>query len=241
VSEWLKELAWKAGRRSKRRLAGSNPALSAIRVMKRTPLGRRFFARSALIVARGLLGKVLSHRKNGVLTTGRIVEVEAYLGSEDPASHAFRGKTLRNEVMFGPAGHAYVYFTYGNHFCMNVVTGKTGEASAVLIRALEPLDGISAMKRRRGRNKIEELASGPGKLTRALGIDRRQNGADLTKGSLRVVDDGTWENDCVTTPRIGITRGMDLLYRFVRSPIDRSRPRSGRCRPRRSNSRSGSR
>jgi DNA-3-methyladenine glycosylase len=179
-----------------------------------TPLARPYFARSALVVAPDLLGKILCHRKNGVLTSGRIVEVEAYLGSEDPASHAYYGRTPRNAVMFGPGGHAYVYFTYGNHFCMNVVTGEDGKASAVLIRALEPLEGIEVMKQRRKRNKETDLTSGPGKLTKALAIGRQLNGADLTREPLWISDDGE-KVEWIATPRIGISRAVSRPYRFL--------------------------
>ncbi len=149
------------------------------------------------------------------MTSGRIVEVEAYLGSDDPASHGYRGMTPRNRVMFGPPGRAYVYFTYGNHFCMNVVTGVDGAASAVLIRALEPLTGIPAMRRRRARVLLEDLASGPGKLTQALGIGRPCNGLDLTLEPLWIREDGAPVPAFIQTPRIGIREGADRLYRFV--------------------------
>lgn len=184
--------------------------------MTRKILPRNFYARSPLAVAPDLLGRILFRRKNGVVTSGRIVEVEAYLGSKDPASHAFRGLTPRNQVMFGPAGCAYIYFTYGNHFCMNVVTGKEGRASAVLIRALEPLDGIPTMKRRRRRSKLADLTSGPGKLTQALHIDRALNGEILIGNKLwisagRNSSRVRWER----TPRIGIREATDRLYRFA--------------------------
>ena len=178
-------------------------------------LSRRFYARSALDVAPELLGKVLCRRRRGVLTTGRIVEVEAYLGSLDPASHAYRGLTPRNRAMFGPPGHAYVYFTYGSHFCMNVVTGRPGEASAVLIRALEPLEGLQTMTRRRGGRAPQQLTSGPGRLAQALAIDRAVYGHDLTQEPLWICGDGQPRPEWVATPRIGISRAAELLYRFV--------------------------
>jgi len=179
------------------------------------PLSRRFYARSALEVAPELLGKVLCRRRKGVLTSGRIVEVEAYLGAMDPASHAYRGRTERNRAMFGPPGHAYVYFTYGSHFCMNVVTGCPGEASAVLIRALEPLEGIETMSPRRGRRQLSELTSGPGRLAQALAIDRAVYGHDLTREPLWIGPGGRSCPGWVATPRIGISRAAELLYRFV--------------------------
>lgn len=167
------------------------------------------------MVAPDLLGKVLCHRRAGVLTSGRIVEVEAYLGESDPASHAYRGPTDRNRAMFGPAGRAYIYFTYGNHFCMNVVTDSEGVASAVLIRALEPLEGIEVMKRRRKGRPVTDLTSGPGKLTAALGIDRRAYGHDLTREPLWIRDDSEAPARWIRTPRIGIRRAADLPYRFA--------------------------
>lgn len=178
-------------------------------------LPRSFYARPALQVAPALLGKILRHEVGGVLTSGRIVEVEAYLGSEDPASHAYRGPTQRNRAMFGPPGHAYVYFIYGNHYCINAVTGRLGEGSAVLIRALEPIEGIRAMRRRRRRNRLIDLARGPGRLTQALGIDGRVYGLDLTEGPLRITDDGTSPAGCVSTARVGIRVATDLPYRFL--------------------------
>jgi len=178
-------------------------------------LPESFYARDALEVAPDLLGKVLCHRRRGVLTSGRIVEVEAYLGADDPASHACRGETPRNRAMFGPPGRAYVYFTYGNHFCMNVVTGVEGVASAVLLRALEPIDGIRAMTRRRGRKRLLDLATGPGKLTQAMGIDRGAYGLLLTREPLWIEDRGDGGGEWRRTPRIGIREAVDRRYRFI--------------------------
>ena len=178
--------------------------------MTRRRLPRSFFARDALVVAPELLGKVLVHGP----CAGRIVEVEAYR-SDEPAAHSFRGKTPRTAVMFGRAGHLYVYFTYGMHHCANVVTGRTGDGQAVLLRAVSPLDGIDVMvERRHGRRR---LADGPGKLCEAFGIDLRHTGADVcAPGDVRVVDDGTAPPDVVvTTPRIGITKAVDLPWRFL--------------------------
>ena len=189
--------------------AGDNPALTG------KILSRSFYARSPLEVAPELLGKVLCRVRRGAITSGKIVEVEAYLGSDDPASHAYRGMTPRNRAMFGPPGHAYVYFTYGNHFCMNVVTGDAGRASAVLIRALEPVDGIPVMKRRRGCHTVEDLTSGPGKLCQALGIDRTLYGHDLSDRPLWIKDDGMTPPHHVTTTRVGISAGIDLPYRYL--------------------------
>lgn len=144
------------------------------------PLPAAFFRRPTLEVARDLLGRLLVRRVGGALIGGWIVEVEAYVGEEDPACHAAVGRTERNAVMYGPAGHAYVYFTYGMHHCVNVVTGARGAPEAVLIRALEPALGQDRMRRRRGAGVAErELARGPGRLCQALGVDRRLNGVSL--------------------------------------------------------------
>jgi DNA-3-methyladenine glycosylase len=180
------------------------------------PLPRRFYARPVLVVARALLGRVLAHEGPGGRTSGRIVEVEAYRGADDPASHAFRGETARNRVMFGPPGHAYVYFTYGMHHCVNLVTGPPGSAGAVLIRALEPLEGLDLMRRRRGVPELERLARGPGCVTRALGLDRRHDGLDLTRGPL-VVETGSPVRDgrpVARGPRIGIRVATGKPWRF---------------------------
>src|SRR5712691_12608784 len=145
-------------------------------------LSRSFYRRPAVEVAPDLLGSVLVRvLPDGLRLAGRIVETEAYEPG-DPASHAFRGKTQRNAVMFGPPGHLYVYFTYGNHWMMNTVTRSRGEGSAVLLRATEPIEGVDAMARHRGRDSIRDLCSGPGKLAQALAVDRRHDGADLVGG-----------------------------------------------------------
>ncbi|HKY32461.1 MAG TPA: DNA-3-methyladenine glycosylase [Candidatus Polarisedimenticolia bacterium] len=187
-----------------------------------------FYLRSALEVAPDLLGKLLCRRRRGVVTAGRIVEVEAYLGADDPASHAHRGPTPRNRAMFGPGGRAYVYFTYGNHYCMNVVTGPRGVGSGVLLRALEPTEGIETMRRRRGTPALEHLASGPGRLAQALAIDAACCGHDLGADPLWLEDDGAAPPACLATPRIGIRKAADRLYRFI-VPDSRfvSRPRLG--------------
>ncbi|HSJ51806.1 MAG TPA: DNA-3-methyladenine glycosylase [Actinomycetota bacterium] len=146
-------------------------------------LPRRFFARPATVVAPDLLGRVLVRMlPDGTRVSVRLVEVEAY-GPDDPASHAFRGRTARNAVMFGPPGHLYVYFTYGMHFCANVVTGTAGVGSAVLLRAAEPLEGLETMSARRGVEAPRLLCSGPGRLAQAMGVDRRDDGADLVGGA----------------------------------------------------------
>jgi DNA-3-methyladenine glycosylase len=176
------------------------------------PLPRSFYARPAIEVARGLLGKILVHRN----TSARIVETEAYLGVEDRAAHAWRGITPRTKVIFGPAGHAYVYLIYGMYECLNIVAEEVGSAGCVLIRAVEPLTGLAAMRKRRpAAHKDHDLGNGPGKLTLALGITRRHNGADVTKGSLTVHELGAAEPfEIGVSPRIGITHCADWPLRF---------------------------
>jgi DNA-3-methyladenine glycosylase len=176
-------------------------------------LPRDFYARPAIEVARDCLGKILVH--GGV--AGRIVETEAYLGADDRAAHAWRGVTDRTRVLFGPPGHVYVYFIYGMYECLNFVAEEEGKAGSVLIRALEPLAGIPAMRRRRlTAKRVEDLASGPGKLTLAMGITRKHNGADLTGGSLHVRRELSERSfDVQVTPRIGITHCADLPLRFI--------------------------
>lgn len=141
------------------------------------------------------------------------METEAYT-RDDPACHACNGMTKRNAAMFGPPGHAYVYFTYGSSYCLNFVTQPQGIAEAVLIRAMEPLDGIEIMMKNRGRQKLKDLLSGPGKLTQALGIDIRHNGLDLTDSCLLVVEGTREPDEVVRTTRVGITKAADRLWRF---------------------------
>jgi DNA-3-methyladenine glycosylase len=167
-------------------------------------LPRSFYARPAQEVAPGLLGRVLVRAfPDGSRASVRIVEVEAY-GPDDPASHAFRGRTPRNAVMFGPPGHLYVYFTYGMHHCMNAVSGPSGEGAAVLLRAAEPLEGLDAMAARRGRDAPLELCSGPGRLTQALGVERRDDGLDLVTGQDLWVEDGPRPGAVATGTRVGV-------------------------------------
>ncbi len=176
-------------------------------------LSRNFYARPATEVARDCLGKILVHGK----TAGRIVETEAYLGVGDRAAHAWRGITARTRLLFGPPGHAYVYFIYGMYECLNFVAEEKGKAGCVLIRAVEPLAGITTMQKRRPTaHRVEDLASGPGKLTLALAITRKQNGADLTRGPLevrRLAEETPIEVQ--VTPRIGITHCADWPLRFL--------------------------
>jgi DNA-3-methyladenine glycosylase len=184
-------------------------------------LQREFFARPTLRVARALLGKVLVHHGRGGLTAGRIVEVEAYRGPADRAAHTWGGRrTARNETMWGPAGHLYVYFTYGMHYCCNVVTRDAGRPEAVLVRALEPLEGMGLMRRRRGNAALPDaaLCRGPANLCRAMGIDRRADGTDLTRGRIVLLDAPMIAARRVArSPRIGIAyAGTDaaLPWRF---------------------------
>jgi DNA-3-methyladenine glycosylase len=174
-------------------------------------LGREFFDRSVHEVARDLIGCELTFDGVG----GVIVETESY-DETDPACHAFNGRTARNEVLFGPPGIAYVYFSYGVHNMLNAVCEPEGTAAAVLIRALRPTRGLEAMRRRRGREVERDLCSGPGKLTQALGIPLERNGSDLTKAPFAVRPRaGEWsEVDLTAGPRIGITRGAELPWRF---------------------------
>jgi DNA-3-methyladenine glycosylase len=179
-------------------------------------LPRSFFARPSPEVGPDLLGRILVRRVgDGTLLTARIVEAEAYQ-EDDPASHSFRGRTNRTEVMFGPPGHAYVYFTYGMHHCMNVVTGSTGEGSAVLLRAAEPLDGLEEMARRRGTHDPRALCSGPGRLCQALGIDRAENGLDLVHGRRLWLLEGApvTPSKISVGSRVGITSGTERPWRF---------------------------
>src|SRR3954447_20177791 len=183
-----------------------------------TPLARSFFARSPRRVARELLGKVLIREERNGYLTARIVEVEAYLGQEDPAAHAAAGRTLRNSVLFGPPGHAYVYFIYGNHYCLNVSCEPEGKAGSVLFRALEPLSGVEEMARLRGielrgAQDWPKLTAGPGRLCEAFSIARaRDNACDLTSSasSLWIGDDGYRPRGIATSPRIGITKAADV-------------------------------
>ena len=179
-------------------------------------LPRRFFSRDPVLLARELLGRVLFYKTPEGLLAGRIVETEAYTGEADPASHAFRGRTARNAVMFGPAGHAYVYFTYGMHHCLNVTAEASGTAGAVLLRALEPLAGVEVMRARGDHGPESRLLSGPGKIGRAFGLSLDDNGRDLTRGALGLAAGAPVANrEVAISRRIGISRAVDLPYRFA--------------------------
>ena len=197
------------------------------------PLDRAFFVRDPRRVARELLGKVLVRQElvqqdkdrqaGGACRIARIVEVEAYRGEKDPAAHAAAGRTARNAVLFGPPGHAYVYFIYGNHYCLNVSCEPEGQAGCVLFRALEPLAGIEEMARARGiaihsPAAWPKLTSGPGRLAQAFGITRaRDNGRDLTspESGLWIGDDGFRRRSIRVTPRIGISKAQDKPLRYI--------------------------
>jgi DNA-3-methyladenine glycosylase len=179
-----------------------------------SPLPREFYARDSRVVARALLGKVLV-REDG--RAARIVEVEAYRGEHDPGSHAYRGRTARNAVMFGPPGHLYVYFTYGMHWCANAVCGADGEGTAVLLRAAAPLDGLDLMRAVRPVRRDADLANGPAKLCQALGLDRSFDGADLVTGDrgVRIVDDGVPPpRRPGNSTRVGLTNGREHPWRW---------------------------
>ncbi len=187
------------------------------------PLSRSFFARNPRRVARELLGKVLVRDVESLYLSARIVEVEAYLGENDPAAHAAAGNTARTAVLFGPPGYAYVYFIYGNHYCLNVSCEREGKAGSVLFRALEPLVGIEEMARARsipvhGPRDLPKLTSGPGRLAQAFGITRtRDNGCDLTSPSsgLWIGEDGLRTPKIQITSRIGISKAADHLLRYA--------------------------
>lgn len=182
---------------------------------KRHILHQSFYQRDTVIVAKDLIGKILVREYNGTLLTGIIIETEAYCADDDPASHAFNGKTKRNAAMFGPVGCAYVYFIYGNHYCLNIVArDECKEAGAVLIRALQPLQGIEIMQVLRTKPEMRLLANGPGKLTQALALTKDHDGVNLMqKGALYVVDNHV-RPVITATPRIGIRVGTDKLWRF---------------------------
>jgi DNA-3-methyladenine glycosylase len=192
-------------------------------------ISREFYLDPPDLVARKLLGKLLV-RNGGAEGTmiGRIVEVEAYFGESDPAAHSFAGKTARNAVLFGPPGHAYVYFVYGMHFCLNVSCEREGRAGGVLFRALEPICGLDAMAKARGvaaprpippgPRAVAALTSGPGRLCQAFGVTRmRDNGADFTsaESDLQIQDDGFLARDVLVTPRIGISKEAARPARYV--------------------------
>jgi DNA-3-methyladenine glycosylase len=184
-------------------------------------LPKKFYTREVKTVARDLLGKILVKKVGKSVLAGKIVEVEAYDGRIDQAAHTFIGKTKRNEIMFNEGGYFYVYFTYGAHYCCNVVTGKKNHGTAVLIRALEPVKGLKKMaKNRFGRDLLNEkerinLTSGPGKVCQAMGINKSHYGADLTDGAIFILDSRKIQKHMiVVTKRVGIKKSMELPWRF---------------------------
>lgn len=203
--------------------------------MRLKKLPRSFYLQPTLKVARGLLGLYLVKKVGRHRLIGRIVEVEAYLGSKDPASHAFRGKTARNAVMFRQGGHLYVYFTYGMHYCSNVVTEKEGIAHAVLLRAVQPVEGIEIMKRNRGLRQVSHLTlicGGPARLCQAFGMGRKDNGTDLCGNSIWIArDPGSKERLQVAhSTRVGIKVGALHRWRFFlkgNSYVSPGRPAEG--------------
>ncbi len=204
----------------------SNSATVSSAELRAAPvLTREFFNRDVVAVARDLLGKLLIRREGRALLGGRVVEVEAYLGEDDPAAHAYAGRTARNFVLFGPPGRAYVYFIYGNHYCLNVSCTPKGHGGGVLFRAIEPVFGLEAMAHARGielpdfprATQLRLITSGPGRMAEALGITReRDNNKDLTsrKSDLWLADDGFRPERILATPRIGITKAVDKQLRF---------------------------
>jgi len=185
----------------------------------RSALPPEFFDRDPRQVARDLLGKLVVRRLGRKILIARVVETEAYLGKNDPAAHSFSGRTPRNEVLFGPPGYAYVYFIYGNHYCLNVSCLPDGAAGGVLFRAVEPVTGISAMAKARGMPPLPSprLTNGPGKLTEALSITRADNGVNLTDStlSLYLAEDDFARPRIVATTRVGITKAAHLKLRYL--------------------------
>lgn len=184
-------------------------------------LPRKFYIRPVLTVAKDLLGKVLIKKEGDNLLAARIIEVEAYDGKTDKASHSFNGKTKRNEVMFNEGGYFYVYFTYGAHFCCNIVTGKRNSGEAVLIRAVEPLLGIEKMitnrfeRKLKSEKEIYNLTSGPGKVCKAFNFNKEHSGLDLTSGNIFIVDQQKLKKSMIgVSKRIGITKSVNLPWRF---------------------------
>lgn len=176
-----------------------------------------FYDEDTAVVARKLLGKILIKKIKGKWTGGEIIETEAYMGRDDPASHAARRRTRANEAMFGPVGCAYVYFIYGMYYCFNAVAydTKSQPSGAVLIRALKPLINVDEMKKRRKKQHLKELTSGPGKLCQALNITRKENGIPLWKGKLLIIENRPPpDSEIVRNKRVGITKGTEQLLRF---------------------------
>jgi len=177
-------------------------------------LTREFYQRPTLRVARDLLGKILVYNNQNTIVSARIVEVEAYIGQEDPACHAAVGLTDRNRVMFGPGGFSYIYFIYGMYNCLNVVTEKEGFPAAVLVRGAEPIEGLDVMRERYPGDETNLMTNGPGKLCKAFGLSKEQNGLDLTGDRLYLVDRGSGVKRIEKSIRIGIKKGTEKKWRF---------------------------
>ena len=178
-------------------------------------LPRKFYMRNTIHVAKELLGKTLVRRVGKQTLTGIIIETEAYMGKNDPASHAARKKTERNKAMFGQVGRSYVYFTYGMHYCLNVVAKKDeDESGAILIRSIQPQEGIKIMIKNRKTDIISNLSNGPGKLTQAMKITTKQYNVDLTRNSTLFISDGIKPTKILAKPRIGIKVGIDKPWNF---------------------------
>lgn len=183
-------------------------------------LDRGFFDRPTLEAAPDLLGKVLVYRSSDGPVSARIVEVEAYVGEDDPACHAARGLTKRNEIMYGPPGFAYIYLIYGMYHCLNFVTERPGYPAAVLVRGAEPIEGVEIMKAHSPGRKGGRLLNGPGKLCRSFGLSLEQNGLDLTGDTLHIEDRQFTVSSIERSSRVGIKVGTDLLYRFCDADSD---------------------
>ncbi len=180
-----------------------------------TILPREFYSKDTVDVAKNILGKKIIRKIRGQQVSGIITETEAYKHKDDPASHAFHKITERNKIMFGDVGSAYVYFTYGMHFCFNVVARNPNYAAgAVLIRAIRPENGIRAMQENRGHVSLKNLANGPAKLAQALAITKEHYGLDLTKDSKLHISEGIIPEEVIASPRIGITKATERLWNF---------------------------
>lgn len=183
--------------------------------MKGKLLPYSFYQKDTISVAKGLLGKIMVFEDGPNRVAGMVVETEAYLGAEDPSCHSARGRSKRNEVMFGPSGHAYIYLIYGIYLCFNVTSGPDDRPEAVLLRAVEPLEGIRTMEKNRGQEDIHNLCSGPGKLVQAMGIDFSLNGTSVVEGPVRFFEEPEPRLfNIVETTRIGISKAADWPLRF---------------------------
>jgi DNA-3-methyladenine glycosylase len=218
ASSWLNEYEKLTIKENRLKNMTISPADSAalLDTILQQRLPSSFYNRNTLTVAKELLGKLLVSRTRDGDIVARITEVEAYRGSDDPASHAYKKETPRNRLMFGPAGFAYIYFVYGNHYCLNVTTEKKGSPGAVLIRSVDIIQGIRLAQRNRTTKSAGNLSNGPGKLTQALRIDKRQNGLDLTTSTdLFICLPMRQESlDVAVSTRVGVKNGCDKLWRF---------------------------